>query len=157
MSDKKEENKSLDSPNVTSVKMYDNPLTYTTTPKKTFEKKTELSAKISSPQQSPVEKTDLESVRQNLEKFCDQLETQMRATMSSIMSEEMKEAKATLESMRQVVKDFQGHNRVIIFEASLKFKALKQKVAFLQKYNTQLSKDKAQLSARVAQLEQAAA
>lgn len=85
--------------------------------------------------------------------FCEQVDTQLRATMYSLSRTEIQDATCAMESMRRAVKTFRGQTTHLLSEAIQKDKAAIQKARVQQQQTAQLVKEKAELSKK-AELEE---
>jgi len=116
-------------------------------------------AKPSAYQSSPVaisehsEKSSLEQLTTGIESFCQQVDTQLRATLYSQSIGDGPDVQKTLQAMQRAVKEFTKQSVQLGKDAMLKNNAQTQKIAFLQQHINYLLTEKADLSLQKINLE----
>ena len=115
--------------------------------------------KPSAYQSSPVvssessEKPSLEQLTTGIESFCQQVDTQLRATLYSQSIGDGPDVQKTLQAMQRAVKEFTKQSVQLGKDAMLKNNAQTQKIAFLQQHINYLLTEKADLSLQKINLE----
>lgn len=71
--------------------------------------------------QSPSKTSDLNNLQMTVESFANQIDTQLRATLYSVSSENMEEVNKTMLSMRETVKDFQKNAQSALRETRIRW------------------------------------
>lgn len=97
--------------------------------------------------------SDLESLKGTVRMFAEQMDTQLCANLYSLSTEETQDIKNTMQSMRTALRAFSNQATNVLFETTLKNRALLKKVAYQQQLIGQLEKDKADLVLKVEKLE----
>ncbi|KAH3882806.1 hypothetical protein DPMN_006751 [Dreissena polymorpha] len=105
------------------------------------------------PSPSPVKEPQLDPLQGTITGFCEQIDTQLKAALYSLIVNDVEDAKATMHSMRKATTAFHGQSSLMLRDAQKRSSTHHLAKQALQQYSSKLAKENVELAAKVKALE----